>query len=68
MGKLEYDTTAESDAEGTAPSKSRKPQALRFEKQTIRTLSGTELKMVSGGTSTIIVTCITSWTATHRTE
>jgi hypothetical protein len=49
MGKFENRTTAEPAVEGTAPSKSRK-SALRLEKQTIRTLTGAELKLVGGGT------------------
>jgi hypothetical protein len=40
--------------------KSSKSQSLRFEKQTIRTLTGAELKLVGGGTICWPITCILS--------
>jgi hypothetical protein len=46
MSTIEVHGTAEEKA---GASKSRKPQSLRLEKQTIRTLTGAELKLVGGG-------------------
>ena len=49
MNKIEDRSTVESAAETDSASKGRKSQSLRFEKQTIRTLTGAELKLVGGG-------------------
>jgi hypothetical protein len=49
MSKIENRNSAQSTAEGAGPSKSEKSQSLRLDKQTIRTLSGAELRLVGGG-------------------
>ena len=49
MNKIEDRSTVEFAAETDSASKGRKSQSLRFEKQTIRTLTGAELKLVGGG-------------------
>ena len=47
MSKIEDRNTATDATVGAR--KSRKSQSLRLEKQTIRTLTGAELKLVGGG-------------------
>jgi len=49
MSKIENRNTAQSTGEGAGPSKFRKSQSLRLDKQTIRTLTGAELRLVGGG-------------------
>jgi hypothetical protein len=49
MKKIEDRSTVESAAETAGASKSRKSQTLRLEKQTIRILTGADLKLVGGG-------------------
>jgi hypothetical protein len=57
MKKIEDRSTVESAAETAGASKSRKSQSLRLDKQTIRTLTGAELRSVGGGCS---------WTVTEK--
>jgi hypothetical protein len=59
MKKIADNSTAQSAAEADSPSNGRKSQYLRFEKQTIRTLTGAELKLVGGGCKPISE-CFTS--------
>jgi hypothetical protein len=49
MEEIEARSTARSADDKAGASKSRKSQSLRLEKQTIRTLTGAELKLVGGG-------------------
>ena len=49
MNKIENNSTVQSAAEAAGASKSRKSQSLRLDKQTIRILTGAELKLVGGG-------------------
>jgi len=49
MEKIKAPSTAQSAQEQPGARKSRKPQSLRLDKQTIRTLTGAELKLVGGG-------------------
>ena len=51
MNKIENNSTVESAAEAAGASKSRTSQSLRLDKQTIRTLTGAELRSVGGGCS-----------------
>jgi|HubBroStandDraft_1064217.scaffolds.fasta_scaffold456250_2 hypothetical protein len=60
MEKIKGRRTAQSAEEGAAPSEFRKSQSLRLEKQTIRILTGAELRRVGGGCSWTQVTCIES--------
>jgi hypothetical protein len=57
MKTIEDRSTVESAAEADSASKGRKSQSLRFEKQTIRTLTGAELKLVGGGCIAGITLC-----------
>jgi hypothetical protein len=58
MDKIEVRSTAQSAEETAGSSNIRKPQSLRLEKQTIRTLTGGEMRLVGGGTVT--TSCITN--------
>jgi len=49
MEKIEDRSTIQPADEAASHSKSRKSQSLRLEKQTIRTLTGAELRLVGGG-------------------
>jgi hypothetical protein len=49
MNKIEDRSTVESAAEAAGASKGSKSQSLRLDKQTIRTLTGADLKLVGGG-------------------
>jgi hypothetical protein len=49
MKEIEARSTVQSAEETAGASKSRKSQSLRLDKQTIRTLTGAELKLVGGG-------------------
>jgi hypothetical protein len=49
MQKINERSTAQSTKEGAGHSESRKSQSLRLDKQTIRVLTGAELKLVGGG-------------------
>jgi hypothetical protein len=64
MDKIEVRSTAQSAEETAGSSNIRKPQSLRLEKQTIRTLTGAELSLAGGGGCTTRtcsnVTCNTS--------
>jgi hypothetical protein len=51
MKKIVDRSTVESTAETDSASKGSKSQSLRFQKQTIRTLTGAELRSVGGGCS-----------------
>ena len=68
MNKIENNSTAQSAAEADSPSNGRKSQYLRFEKQTIRTLTGAELKLVGGGDSCGAITCGHTFTHIVYTE
>ena len=57
MKKIEDRSTVESAAEAAGASKFGKSQSLRLDKQTIRTLTGAELRSVGGGCS---------WTITEK--
>jgi hypothetical protein len=57
MDKIDDRSTVESAAEAAGASKSRTSQSLRLDKQTIRTLTGAELRSVGGGCS---------WTITEK--
>ena len=49
MDKIEDRDTAQSAPEAAGASKSKRSQSLRLDKQTIRTLTGAELRLVAGG-------------------
>ena len=49
MNKIDDRNTTQSAGEGAGTTKSRKSESLRLEKQTIRTLTGAELRLVGGG-------------------
>jgi hypothetical protein len=49
MKEIEAYSTVQSDDEPAGASKSRKSQSLRLDKQTIRTLTGAELRLAGGG-------------------
>ena len=49
MSTIEVQSAARSVEEKAGTHKSSKSQSLRLEKQTIRTLTGAELKLVGGG-------------------
>jgi hypothetical protein len=51
MDKIDDRSTVESAAEAAGAGKSSKSQSLRLDKQTIRTLTGAELRSVGGGCS-----------------
>jgi hypothetical protein len=57
MKKIVDRSTVESTAETDSASKGSKSQSLRFQKQTIRTLTGAELKLVGGGCIAGIALC-----------
>jgi hypothetical protein len=59
MDKIEIHNGQAAPEEKAIRGKSSK-QSLRFEKQTIRTLSGAELKLVGGGTVCLPFSCIIS--------
>ena len=59
MKEIEARSNVQSAEERTGASKSRKSQSLRLEKQTIRTLTGAELKVVGGGCPSA---CTDQWT------
>jgi hypothetical protein len=62
MQKLES-RIGRSVVETAGTSKPGKPQSLRLEKQTIRTLTGEELKLAGGGRITACRPCTSSTTA-----
>jgi hypothetical protein len=49
MGKIDVHSNSTAANETAGPRMFSKPQSLRLEKQTIRTLTGPELKLVGGG-------------------
>jgi hypothetical protein len=49
MQNIKERSTTQSVEEGAGPSEFRKSQSLRLDKQTIRILTGAELKLVGGG-------------------
>jgi hypothetical protein len=49
MNQIEDRNTVQSAEQTAGANKSSKSQSLRLEKQTIRTLTGAELKLVGGG-------------------
>jgi hypothetical protein len=57
METIEVRNTAQSAEEMAGASKSRKSQSLRLDKQIIRTLTGAELQLVSGGRGCTCCTC-----------
>jgi hypothetical protein len=57
MEKIDGRTATQSAADAV-PSKPKNSRTLRLEKQTIRTLTGTELKLVGGGC--LRVSCLVS--------
>ncbi len=59
MQKIIERSTAQSAEEGAGPSELRKSQSLRLDKQTIRTLTGAELKRVGGGSTKRMCSLIT---------
>jgi len=56
MDKIEDRDTAQSAGDGAGPSKSKRSQSLRLDKQTIRTLTGAELRLVGGGVGCGVIT------------
>jgi hypothetical protein len=53
MKKIEERSAAHSAEKAADPSKFTKSQSLRLDKQTIRTLTGAELRLVGGGSQGI---------------
>jgi len=68
LNKIENNSTAQSAAETDSASKGGKSQSLRLEKQTIRTLTGAQLKLVGGGDSCGAITCGHTFTHIVYTE
>ncbi len=58
MDKINVRSTVQSAEQTAGPSTIGKSPSLRFEKQTIRTLTGGEMRLVGGGTVT--TSCITN--------
>jgi hypothetical protein len=57
MDKLEDRRTAQCAEEAAGSNHARRSLSLRFDKHVIRTLTGTELKLVGGGANCTIITC-----------
>jgi hypothetical protein len=57
MDKINVRSTVQSAEQAAGPSTIGKSSSLRLEKQTIRTLTGGELRLVGGGTVTTF--CVT---------
>jgi hypothetical protein len=53
MKKIEERRTAQSAETAADPGKFTKSQSLRLDKQTIRTLTGAELRLVGGGSGAL---------------